>query len=123
MAKILNVIAVTGGRDYKDRQKVYEVLDRLHAEQPIDLLVHGGCKSGADDWADRWADLRDVFKAVFPVSGDIWNAMGPKAGPMRNRLMIEVATPSLLVAFPGGRGTMNCVGCQRKRGGQVLHIS
>lgn len=69
-------VLVTGGRDYQNRARVFEVLDGIDRERPIDILVHGACgvdryKSrgqralaewrklrGADRWADEWCAER-----------------------------------------------------------------
>ena len=34
-------IIVCGGRNYRDRQAVFETLDRLHSKRGIDFLIQG----------------------------------------------------------------------------------
>lgn len=100
-----HVVAVTGGRKYADKSRVYAELDGLHVQQPITTLVVGDA-TGADCWARCWATERQVPLRVFYAD---WAQYGRRAGHLRNREMLEASKPSLLVAFPGGPGTANCV--------------
>lgn len=99
-------VLVTGGRNYTDLLAVWGALDALHASQgPITLLIHGGA-AGADLLADKWAVHNDVRRRQFKPD---WDAYGPAAGPIRNRQMLEEGRPDLVIAFPGGKGTRDCV--------------
>lgn len=97
------VVAVSGGRAYSNGKRVFEVLDQVHAEEPISLLIQGECPDGgADELSRKWAKSREVnYQGVPPkVKKYGW----PAAGPKRNREMGEMR-PTLWVLFPGGRGT------------------
>lgn len=115
------IVLVCGGRAYDDREFVYETLDFLHAQNPIELLVHGACKlrgpaeppfDGADGLADDWAIARGVPYDRNPAD---WRKLGRRAGPIRNAAMLKKVirlagewpkpTVILVVAFPGGTGT------------------
>jgi hypothetical protein len=106
-------ILVCGGRNYADFKRVTQVLDNIHTNTPITILVHGGA-NGADTLADRWADEHNIPMRIYSAQ---WNKYGRSAGPRRNRQMIdEEHTPghadkpiALVVAFPGGRGTAHMV--------------
>jgi hypothetical protein len=50
-----------------------------------------------------------------------WETHGRKAGPIRNARMLE-HKPDLVVAFPGGKGTANCVAQARGMGVEVLEV-
>lgn len=111
-----HVVLVFGGRDYQDRVRVFAALDALEP-QPT-LIVHGACGwdrdkphrwqsaylRGADRWADEWARARGVLVQRHPAR---WSALGPKAGPIRNREMCREARPDLGIGFPGGAGTVD----------------
>lgn len=121
-------VLVCGGRDYADHARVHEVLDKLHREAGIDVIIEGGAR-GADRWAYQWADSSGVDTATFEAD---WENQGSFAGPMRNKRMLEEGRPDLVIAFPGGRGTADmvrkarkasdlsvldgCMGCHRKIG-------
>ena len=101
-------IVVTGGRDFTDEQYVWGTLDNLHRRRRIVCVIHGGA-TGADACANRWAIRNNVERLSYPVTQAEWNEHGKKAGPMRNRLMLSREMPTLVVAYPGGRGTADCV--------------
>lgn len=97
------VVAVSGGRDYWNKDLIYRVLDETHAEIPITLLIEGECPDGGADEVSRlWAKAREVnYMGVPPkVKRYGW----PAAGPKRNHEMADMK-PDLWVLFPGGRGT------------------
>lgn len=75
---------------------------------PKKVLV-GDCKTGADRLVREWC-LRN--KVDFEEFKAHWLTEGLSAGPKRNKRMCEAArniTQIMLLAFPGGKGTENCV--------------
>lgn len=75
------------------------------------VLVSGGAR-GADVGAEAWARKRGVHCVRVD---SLWDYHGPKAGPLRNRVMAGLGL-GLLVAFPGGRGTAGMVReCEARR--------
>lgn len=96
------VIVITGGRDYDDYPMVQEVLNFLNPTH-----VFEGGATGADEIAKMWCIDNKV--PVTTINAD-WKKNGRKAGPLRNTQMLELAGPeAIVVAFPGGKGTENCV--------------
>lgn len=100
-------LLVCGGRDYQDRQFVFDSLDKILAKRVVTLVIHGACQGrdgklrGADRWADEWAQERGIERLPCPAD---WEQHGPKAGPLRNAHMLTLQ-PDGVAAFPGGRGT------------------
>lgn len=111
-------VAVTGGRSFSSRHLVYSTLDALHAVCPIDMLIHGGAR-GADRLADDWARANGVKVESYEAD---WKRHGKAAGPLRNRDMLERGQPNLVVAFPGGPGTADCVRRARSLGIEVVEV-
>jgi hypothetical protein len=111
-------IVVCGGREYDDGRRVFAVLDALHARTPVTRVAHGGAR-GADWWANEWLYSRRIDGCVYTPD---WNKHGKAAGPIRNRLMLDTERPHVLVAFPGGRGTADCVRAARERHIPVLEV-
>jgi hypothetical protein len=121
-------ILVTGGRDYQDRDHVFDVLDRIHAKRRITFVIHGACgwdrdkhngegrMTGADRWADEWARERGIS---FHRVAARWSMLGNKAGPIRNSEMIAMG-PELVVAFPGDVGTADCIAKGRAKNIRVV---
>jgi len=104
-------LIVCGGRDYKDRRTLFDVLDRLHAEVTIEFVIQGTAR-GADRLAQEWARERGVACSPNDGPGSYvpdWKSYGRAAGPIRNRRMIIEGEPDGVIAFPGETGTANMV--------------
>ena len=108
------ILLVCGGRDYNDRDAVFDALDHVAKKRGVDVLIHGGAP-GADSLAGQWAELRGVFCLAFIAD---WNKYGKKAGPIRNRLMLTM-NPNGVVAFPGGIGTADMISQAKAQGVNV----
>lgn len=108
---------VCGGRSFGPPSVVAARLAALAAVHGLpSLIVHGGA-SGADQAAGLWAASVGVPVQVFPA---LWHVHGRSAGPRRNAAMLQASSPSLVVAFPGGRGTAHMVGLARRAGVPVV---
>lgn len=94
-------ICVTGGRDYQDEKRVFDVLAKLRPT----VVIQGGCPTGADAFARRWAEEAGVTCVTYEAD---WKQHSRAASPMRNREMLVESTPNIVVSFPGGRGTKHC---------------
>lgn len=119
MRRILRIV-VTGGRDYADRDRVFLVLDLL---QPY-RVAQGKCRTGADKLARDWCAENDVS---CPSHDADWHPDGKTldrgAGPKRNTRMLKGERPDLVVAFPGGRGTADCVKKAKEMGILTMEIT
>lgn len=123
-------VLVCGGRDYQNEGRVGAFLDRLHAENPISLIIEGGQRTwndetnriigGADYWAYCWAHQRGVLCRTEKAD---WRKLGRRAGPIRNQLMIDKYHPELVVAFPGGRGTDDMISRAEKASIEICRPS
>lgn len=99
------VVVVTGGRAYSDYEMVATALGVLHSKFGIARLGHGKAK-GADTLAGAWAKLIGIPVKEHPAN---WDAFGKRAGFIRNAEMLDTEKPDVVVAFPGGNGTADCV--------------
>ena len=111
-------LMVTGGRDYDDMKELYRVLDRVHAGNLVDVLIHGANKKGADRLAKLWAETNKIECKPFPAN---WNLYNKAAGPIRNQEMVDDG-PHLVVAFPGANGTADAVARARRAGIPVIMV-
>lgn len=116
-------VVCTGGRDYYDEVQVDLILTLLAAAgagQPNRQLHIGvGCATGADEVVREWCKENKVSYKKHVAQ---WKKFGRSAGPKRNVAMLEEEQPRLVVAFPGGDGTANCVNEARKRDIPVLFV-
>lgn len=110
-------VLVCGGRDFSDGDFVDWVLDTLHAKKPITLIIHG-CARGADTLGEEWAARQDGVTS-YGVPAD-WKKHGQRAGMVRNRLMLELGKPQLVVAFEGGAGTRDMTSAATAAGVRVV---
>lgn len=100
------IVLVCGGRDYNDAHRVGYALDHYRKHYgDFSKVIHGAAR-GADSLAGAWAFARGIAVQEFPAD---WNTHGRSAGHKRNRRMLEEGHPDLVVAFPGGRGTLNMI--------------
>lgn len=111
-------VIVTGSRDYPDYTRVWYELDDLMRKYSSLMVRHGGCPSGADNFASLWCRSWYMPSQVCESIHDAnWDDFGKAAGPIRNREMAQ-AGADLCLAFPLGesRGTWNCVNECKKAG-------
>ena len=111
-------IVVTGGRNWRDRGFVFSRLSIINHVTPITRLATGGA-TGADLFAEQWASVNGVECVKYDAE---WKKNGRSAGPIRNRSMLETERPDLVVAFPGGRGTADCVRRAKAMGFKVTEV-
>lgn len=110
----MRTIIVTGGRNYNDHVIVQEVLNIINP----DLIVQGGA-FGADELARRYAQIHGIQCITIEAN---WNLHGRFAGPKRNIEMLEMYPTAIVVAFPGGKGTENCIKEASKRNKIILQV-
>lgn len=107
-------ILVCGGRDFDDRELVFQMLDLL-----LPVCVITGGAEGADKHAHAWATAMEIDRPRFYAD---WNEFGKAAGAIRNAQMLEDGNPDLVLAFPGGRGTADLARRARARGVPIITV-
>ncbi len=105
-------VLVCGGRDYKDRDRVRQEMRKLGMEFGEPLIIQGG-STGADQLARDFADACGWPCVTMHAQ---WDAQGRAAGPIRNRRMLDLLKPHLVLAFPGGQGTYMTVTLAQRMG-------
>lgn len=109
-------VVVTGGRDYQDAAMVNDVLDFLNPPR----LILGDAK-GADTLAKEWA--QDKLELECTIHKADWDTHGKKAGPLRNKAMLDDAgVHAVLVAFKGGIGTEDCIRQAKAKNMIILRV-
>jgi len=108
---MMKKVIVTGGRNYKDEKVAFQALDWAFQKFDIGEVVQGGA-TGADALARKWGKSRGMWVTTCRA---LWKLFGKAAGPIRNQAMISGnKDAACLIAFPGGRGTDNCIACALK---------
>lgn len=98
-------VLVCGGRDYKDIDNVYRVLNEIDGKTRITAVIQGGA-TGADELARQWAKTVGITPKTYKAD---WTKYGKAAGPIRNSQMAKESQADLCIAFPGGSGTADMV--------------
>lgn len=109
-------VLITGSRDWEDRALVWSAIeDYLRERCALDadgmpdpardvVIVHGGCRTGADAIASDWATLHGVCEETWRAD---WRHYGPGAGPRRNTAMVASGA-DVCLAFPLWCSLVNC---------------
>lgn len=99
-------VLVTGGRDYANDFFVSMTLASIGKLFNDDVTLIVGDATGVDAMARKSGEALGWNVQVFEAD---WDEHGRAAGPIRNKRMIEEGKPDVVVAYPGGRGTADCV--------------
>lgn len=105
-------VLMCGGRNFHNYRAVFQVLKTLGPE----LVVLGGAP-GCDTAAQAAAEALKIPVGLYKAD---WARHGGRAGPLRNKRMLAEGRPDLVVAFPGGLGTLDMTTRARQAGVTVL---
>jgi hypothetical protein len=99
-------LAITGGREFKDRLFLRRVLDSFREHHIISAMTAGKAR-GADTFAEEWAADNNIrFDHGFRAE---WSVYGDAAGPLRNQAILDIFKPDCCIAFPGETGTNDMI--------------
>mgnify|MGYP001570460813 CR=1 FL=1 len=107
-------VLVCGSRDWTDPEPI---LRELRALPPGEVVVIHGAAQGADTIAGVAARHLQFRVEVYPAD---WKRYGRAAGPIRNRQMLLVGRPDVVLAFhrdiDASSGTKDMVRQARRAG-------
>jgi hypothetical protein len=116
---------VSGSRWLVEYNLIHEKLDDIYTWAPKLTVLEGGA-SGADHAAGSWAGYMqregaDVEWVTYPAN---WKRYGDKAGPIRNRYMLQDGRPDMVLAFPypDSRGTRDMISIARQAEGPSVTV-
>lgn len=105
-------VLVTGDRTWTAKHIIMQVLQELKPKR----VIQGGAK-GADLLAMECAVQLKIQQVEYKAR---WDTYGRKAGPLRNRVMIDTEKPELVIAFHDNleksKGTKNMIMLANNRG-------
>lgn len=122
------IVVFTGGRDYRNVRMAEAIVDLLlccEAGLGRDIKMRvGDCPTGLDSMVSAFP-YHNIGKPWVAH----WDAHGKAAGPVRNGEMLrgkstfrDEGVADLLIAFPGGKGTADCVAQARSLGIAVIEV-
>ena len=72
-------VGIVGSRKYENRKKIKDFIFKLKNEKGTDtIVVSGGCKTGADKYAKKYALELGLQYQEFPPFHENWNIYCPK---------------------------------------------
>lgn len=115
-------LAVAGGRDFADYERMKEALMQIkaaHSPTHTMIIVSGGAR-GADALAKRAAYELGFQYIDVPA---MWNVYGNSAGYKRNGVMVDLA--DLVLAFWDGqsKGTKHTIDMAKMNGTDLQVVS
>lgn len=113
-------ILVCGDRNWSDGLMIRRMIFGFSATR---ILLIEGCAPGADHFAHEF-EADGVEHKHFPAN---WNQYGNAAGPIRNREMLKVGKPDVVLAFHDdlkhSKGTKDMVKIAKEAGVPVYVVS
>lgn len=110
-------VLVTGSRDLTIPDKLFDEIMSAFCDEDTVLIT--GCADGIDKCVREYAKRNYMVLEVYTAD---WTKFGRSAGPIRNKRMLEEGKPSVVVAFPGRRGTQNMINLAYKAGVPVHYV-
>jgi len=111
-------VVLTGGAEYSDHRKLWDMLDLVLAKHPEMVLLHGGSPRGAELIGAKWAQDRKITQIAFKPD---WTKHSKAAPFKRNDAMLDAMPVGVLVC-PGTGIQENLADKARKMGIPVLRI-
>lgn len=112
-------ILICGGREFKDQALFDKTMLEIKPWIADYFCVIQGGARGADRMAQLWAFFQGCAMIAMPAN---WDYYDKKAGPVRNKWMLDFGLPDLIVALPGNSGTANMVKQARERNIDVYEV-
>ncbi|MBT4207277.1 DUF2493 domain-containing protein [Candidatus Woesearchaeota archaeon] len=130
-------VGIVGSRKYENRRKIKEFIFKLKTEKgPDTIIVSGGCKTGADYYAKKYALELGMQYQEFPPQHENWNLYCPKNQKdygrpysvknffARNKI-IAIYSEYVVAFIPRGvesKGSMSTINYANKFGKKTLVI-
>lgn len=118
LREIIVRVLICSGRFYADIHTLTHVLDLYVRTQTIDVLIHGG-HHALGSAIETWARDKDIHIIRYPAN---WALHGKYAETRRNLFMLEDSRPDVLLAFPGGEDTAECIKMAQRIGIRIIEV-
>ncbi|MHC5307773.1 DUF2493 domain-containing protein [Bartonella sp. LJL80] len=111
-------IALSGGVDFNDHHRIWNILDKLQIKYPDLVLLHGGSQKGAEHIAKLWARNRNIPQIEFLPDWKHDN----RAAPFRRNDKMLAQLPVGCIIFQGSGIQNNLADKARKLGIKVWKV-
>lgn len=99
-------LAIVGCRHYQNYYSFEDIVNAYIARNGKPSLIISGGASGVDTLAERYAAQHSIPIVIFEAQ---WNVHGKKAGPMRNRQIVDACTHMLALPSQSSVGTYDSI--------------
>ena len=114
-------VLICGDRNWLNKALIMQKLEGL--KETVSVVIEGEAR-GADTLGRICAERLGIPVEKYPAD---WKRHGLSAGMIRNKLMLEVGKPDLVLAFHSSieesKGTANMVKIARKAGVKVIVVT
>lgn len=112
-------VLICGGRSFEDRRLFHNTIFPYYEKYKSNLEIITGMARGADTLALKFGLYYQLSVHKFPAE---WDVYGKSAGYIRNKQMLDIGKPDLVVAFPGGNGTKMMIKLAKDAGVQTKEV-
>lgn len=118
-------VLICGGRnlnniivwEWLEKYAIKKLEEHFNSHIKIDKVITGGAL-GADRGGSQWAISNNLYLIEFLAN---WKKYGKSAGIIRNKEMLNIGNPNIIIAFPGGNGTNNMIKISREKGIEIIY--
>jgi hypothetical protein len=110
-------LCISGYRNFNDYKVFKDALDKFIIEIGMPEVMYFGECAGVDKMALKYAKENELPYRIYYAD---WKTHGLKAGPLRNKDMIDISTHLLAFLSKDSKGTKNAISLAKK---QNLHIT
>src|SRR5687767_3670933 len=109
----MQFVIVAGTRTFADYALLEHKLDAILARLEPPIVIVSGRAKGADQLGERYAKERELHCVYVPA---LWTVHSRAAGPIRNRVMLEIATHVVVFWDGESKGAKDLIEEAEKRG-------
>ena len=102
----------------EERALIERTLAAFARAHTVTVLIEGGAQ-GTDRFARFWAERSGIRIETYDAD---WEHQGKAAGAIRNKRMLDEGKPEMVIAFPGGKGTLNMISQALRAGVPVMEV-
>ena len=120
-------IAIVGSRQRDEfnyevaniRKALFDVMHEHGLEKKDVTIISGGCKKGADRFAEYVAYDNGFKITIYHAD---WDTHGKAAGPIRNSMIVEDCDMVIALMAIGSKGTLDTVKKAKAAGKKVIEL-
>ena len=106
-------VIIAGGRDFNDYELLKKKCDYYLQSVTDEIMVISGTARGADTLGEQYAKERGLKIDYHPAK---WDEYGKKAGFIRNKEMVDIASAAICFWDGKSKGTKHTIDLCKEKG-------